>query len=155
MATFVTTIRSPLPAEEAFAYMANLSNFEEWDPGVVSAEQVTGNGPGLGAEYDVEVEGIVGTLTLRYRLTSHEPPRWVVAEAETSWLRSLDRITVEPAGDGGSLVTYDAELTLNGPLKLADPLLALAFERIGRRAEQGLVDALQGQTVDNSSGRSR
>ena len=69
--------------------------------------------------------------------------------------RGRRRSGKSPADDGGgSLVTYDAELTLKGLLGLADPLLAMAFERIGRRAERGLVDALGGQTVARRSDRS-
>ena len=62
------------------------------------------------------------------------------------FLTSLDTITV--VGDGsGSVVTYDAELTLNGPLRLADPLLGLSFKRIGDRAAAGLIRALDGERV--------
>ena len=44
--------------------------------------------------------------------------------------------------DGGTLVTYDADLALKGPLKLADPLLGLAFNRVGDRALAGLRKTL-------------
>ena len=39
-------------------------------------------------------------------------------------------------------MTYDADLTLKGPLGL-DPLLKLAFNRIGDRAVDGLRGTLQ------------
>jgi len=151
MARFKTRVRSPLPVGEAFAYMADLANFAQWDPGVRRAEQVTGDGPGPGAEFDVEVQGIGRPLTLCYRLTTYQPPDEVVAEATTSLLRSLDRISVEPAEGGGSVVTYDAELTLQGVLRMADPLLAIAFDRIGKRAERGLIAALQGEPATGTS----
>jgi hypothetical protein len=35
-------------------------------------------------------------------------------------------------------VTYDAELRMNGLLKVVDPLLGLMFKRIGDRAVAGL-----------------
>jgi len=38
MARYAVHVRSPKPADEAFAYMADLSNFAEWDPGVEHAE---------------------------------------------------------------------------------------------------------------------
>jgi len=47
--------------------------------------------------------------------------------------------------DGGAL--GQAELTLNGPLGLADPLLALVFDRIGDKAAAGMVDALDGKKL--------
>jgi hypothetical protein len=47
------------------------------------------------------------------------------------------------ATDEGSLVTYEADLRLKTPLRsVIDPLLALAFRRIGTRASSGLHEAL-------------
>ena len=55
----------------------------------------------------------------------------------------------DDVADGtGAVVTYEAELTLNGVLRFADPLLGLAFGRIGGRAADGLIDALDGERVE-------
>ena len=50
-------------------------------------------------------------------------------------------MTFEDFG-GGTLISYEAKLTLRGPFTLADPLLALAFRRIGERALAGLRSTL-------------
>ena len=146
MARYVVDVRSPRSPSESFAYMADLSNFAEWDPGVVEVEQVEGDGAGPDAVFDVAVKGFRGPLTLRYHTTAYDPPGSIVARAQSRLLTSLDTITV--VGDGtGSVVTYDAELTLNGPLRLADPLLGLSFKKIGDRAATGLIRALDGERV--------
>ena len=44
-------------------------------------------------------------------------------------------------------MTYEAVLTLNGLLGLANPLLGIAFGVIGDRAAAGLVGALGGQKI--------
>ncbi|CAB4659805.1 unannotated protein [freshwater metagenome] len=44
-------------------------------------------------------------------------------------------------------MTYDAELKLNGPLGLADPILRLTFGRIGDRAAAGLIRVLEGERL--------
>lgn len=65
-------------------------------------------------------------------------------------LKSTDRITITReavGGNHGTLVTYDADLQLNGVLRLADPLLRLAFGRIGDRAAAGLRRVLKGEDV--------
>lgn len=147
MARYVVHVRTPLAQATAFDYMADLKNFEGWDPGVLGVEQVDGTSPVMGAEYDVTVQAVPKPMVLRYRIITFEPHRLVVARAESSLLTSLDRITVD-ADDEGTTVTYDAELTLNGPLRLADPLLGIAFQRIGDRAAAGLVEALEGQRVE-------
>ena len=150
MARYVVHVRTPKPPAEVFAYMADLSNFAEWDPGVVAAEQVEGDGGGPGAVFAVAVKGIGRPVTLRYRTIAHQPPTEVVARAESRLLTSVDTISVRADGDG-CVVTYHAELTLNGPLGVADPLLGMAFGRIGDGAAAGLVEALDGERVADAA----
>jgi len=147
MARYVARVRTERTPESAFAYMADLTNFAQWDPGVERAEAVEGSDESPPRAVDVTVKGFVGDLTLRYRVTELDPPRSVVARAETRFLTSLDRITVE-ATDEGSLVTYDAELTLNGLLGPVSSLLQPTFDRIGAKAARGMASALDGTLVE-------
>ena len=78
---------------------------------------------------------------LTYRIVEFEPDRAVTLRGENATVVSLDRITCEPS-DGGTRVTYDADLALKGPLRIADPLLGLAFDRVGDRALEGLRETL-------------
>jgi carbon monoxide dehydrogenase subunit G len=144
MAQYVTTVRTPRSPVEVFEYLADLRNLAEWDPGVKSAEQVTGEGGGLDTEFDVVVEAPGGGPRLRYVTTAYDAPRSFTVRAESKLLTSLDIIDVTPDGEG-SVVRYDAQLTLNGPLKVFDPGLRLVFGRIGDRANQGLIRALDGE----------
>ena len=147
MARFVVHVRTPMPHAEAFAYMADLTNFAEWDPGVERVEQVEGYGAGPGAAFDIAVKLPGWTMTLRYdTVTFDEASSTMTAFAENAWLTSEDTITVEPEAEG-SIVTYDAVLRLKGLLGLSDPLLRLTFNQIGDRAAAGLVDALTGERV--------
>ena len=146
MARYVTRVKTPLAASAAFDYVADLTNFAEWDPGVGRSVQVEGDGAGLGAAYDVTVAAVPRDLTLRYEVVEHDPPRTCLVVARSAVFTSTDRISVVPDGDG-SIVTYDAELTLNGPLGLFDPVLRLAFGRIGDRAAAGLRRVLDGTAV--------
>ena len=148
MARYVVHVLSPRSPAEAFEYMADLSNFAEWDPGVERAEQVEGDRPELDAAFDVRVKAGAGSITLRYRITEYDAPSTFVARAQNLWLTSLDTITVVPS-ESGSLVTYDADLTLNGLLGLLDPVLGLGFNPIGDRAAAGLIRALDGVRVDD------
>lgn len=145
MARYVMRVRTPKDAEQVFDFLADLRNFPEWDPGTKSAEQVGGTGPGLGSSYDLETGG----ATLRYEVKAYDRPRKVVAQGANRWVTSVDTITVSSQDDGaGAVVTYDADLTLNGVLKVGDPLLKLAFDRIGKKAADGLVKSLDGTRID-------
>ena len=142
MAHYVATVRSPWSAERAFTYLADLRNFEEWDPGVHSSVMARGSEPGPEAAYDVKVTGSL----LRYKTRDFAPPRRVAVEAVTRRLRSYDVIEIEPR-DGGCVVTYDATLELRGPIAILSPFLGLMFRRIGDRAAEGLERALEGTRV--------
>lgn len=142
MARYVTKVRTARPADEVFAYMADLRNFAEWDPGVKKVVQVQGEGGGPGNEFDVTVSG----TTLRYVTKEHVAPTDLLVVAESATLVSTDRVTVE-AVDGGSIVTYDADLQLKGVFKVFSPALSLAFGRIGDRAAAGMRRVLDGTEV--------
>lgn len=146
MARYTTTIRTDMSPTEAFDFMADLRHFADWDPGVQRVEQVTGDGGGADAAFDVTVDAPGRGLTLRYETTEYDAPQRVVVRAQSKMFTSLDRIDVEPVGTG-SRVTYDAELTLNGPLKVFDVALRPVFDRIGGRADRGLQQALGGEKV--------
>ncbi len=147
MARYVVHLRTPMPPAEAFAYMADLMNFADWDRGVDRVEQVKGDGPGPDAAFDVAVKLPGRTMTLRYdTIAFDDASATMTAFAENALLTSEDTITVEADGDG-SIVTYDAELKLKGLLALSDPLLGLTFKQIGDHAAAGLVEALDGEPI--------
>lgn len=144
MARYVTTVRTAKTPQEAFDYMADLRNFAEWDPGVKAVRQVQGAGGGPDSVFDVTVAGIGRDLTLRYLTEEYDAPRNLLVVARSSVFTSIDRITVEPDGTG-SVVTYDADLRLNGVLRVGDLGLRLMFGQIGDRAAAGLRRALGAQ----------
>ena len=146
MARYVTTVRSAKTPQEAFAYMADLGNFVEWDPGVKAVRQVEGSGGGPDAVFDVTVVAPGPDLTLRYVTEEYDAPHNLLVVARSIVFTSIDRITVEPDGTG-SIVTYDADLRLNGVLRVGDLGLRLVFGQIGNRAAAGLRRALGAQVV--------
>ncbi len=143
MPRYTASVRTPWSAARAFEYLSDLEHFADWDPGVKRSTQVAGTGPGLGSAYDVTVRSIGRDLTLRYETVEVDPSRRIEVRAETATLVSVDVMTfVDDVG--GCVVTYDADLSLKGALRLANPVLGLAFGRIGDRAAAGLRRALDG-----------
>ena len=111
------------------------------DLGVVEAERLGDAPVGEGTEFRVVADFLGRTSALTYRIVEFEPGEAVTLRGENATVVSLDRITCEPT-DGGTRVTYDADLALKGPLRFADPLLGLAFKRVGDRALAGLRETL-------------
>jgi carbon monoxide dehydrogenase subunit G len=138
MPRYVTTVSTPLSPAEAFAFMADVRRFTEWDPGVTASVRVAGDGS-IGSAYELTVSP--GKTVMRYEVMAAEAPRFLRLVAKTPFLTSVDEVRVEPSGTGAR-VTYDAKLTLNGVLGLMNPLLGVAFKRIGDRAAAGLKAAL-------------
>ena len=138
MARYVTTINSSKSPEEAFAYMADLRNFAEWDKGVIKVEQINGSGAGMGTIFDVTVKGFGGsTSTLRYTTTEYDAPRNVLVKGVNTLFTSTDRVTITPTPTGCDVI-YDATLTANWIIAPMNLLLGKVFNKIGDTATRGL-----------------
>lgn len=138
MARYVVTVPSSKSAADAFAYMADMRLYPEWDRGIKKVEQTVGDGPGEGATFDVTIAGLGGRpATMRYVTTEYAPTTSVVLVGKGGGFTSVDRITVTPTATGCD-VTYDAKLSLNGLLSPFNPLLGLIFNKVGDRAARGL-----------------
>jgi carbon monoxide dehydrogenase subunit G len=137
MARYVASLDTARPIGEVFDYLSDFSTTREWDPGVVEAQRLDDGPVAIGSEFRLLAKFLGRTNELTYRIVELEPPATVALRGENATVVSFDRITLVPAG-GGTRITYDAELTLKGLLRVADPLLALAFNRVGDRALAGL-----------------
>lgn len=146
MARYVARVRTSKSPAEVFAYLADLRNFAAWDPGVVDSVQVEGDGPSSTAVYDVTVDNGGRRSTLRYRVTEYDPPHRLKVVGKTGLLTSVDLIDVGRQG-GETVAVYDARLKLPLLLRVADPLLARVFRKIGDKAAAGLEKALEGTLV--------
>lgn len=146
MARYKAVVESSLPADEAYAYLADFASIREWDPGVSDARLIAGEPAEVGARYlvDTVLFGIVRPLEYAVVVTVSAPDgtRRIDLRAENDDFVSYDVITVAPRGDDRCTVTYDADLALKGFRRPFDPGLRLAFQVIGRRAEGGLRKAL-------------
>jgi hypothetical protein len=151
MARYVGSIRSPISPERAFDYLADFSSVAEWDPSAVSARMLA-DAPGTGTEFEVMVRFAGRELPLRYRTVAFERPHRLVLVAESSTVLSEDTITVRPTPDGGSVLTYEAELTPKGPMRLAGPIIGLLFRRLADDAAAGLRARLQSDEAEKRGG---
>ena len=142
MARYRATVTTDWSPQQTFAYMANFANSAEWDPGVVSAEELTDNPLRVGARFDLVAAVLGREIDLTYETVELETPRRVVLRAESGTVVSLDEMTFEPTANDGTALTYYADLRMKGALRVADPLLRLAFRRIGDQARDGITARL-------------
>ncbi|MHB1595043.1 MAG: SRPBCC family protein [Streptosporangiaceae bacterium] len=147
MATYETTVDSAWTADETFDYLADFSNAEHWDPGVLAGERLDAGAGRVttGSSFRLVVPFAGRRMTLVYRVVfiAHEN-REVVFEAENAVLHARDRIVIQPAARGGTgcTVTYRADVRTRGVFSLLNPVLGRGFRTVGDRAVKGLVGAL-------------
>ncbi|MTD43388.1 polyketide cyclase [Conexibacter sp. W3-3-2] len=143
MARYVATVPSSRDADAAFAYMADFTNAQEWDPGVVRGERLDDGPIGLGSRFKITVKSLRES-SLVYEITEYDAAaRRLVLRGTNALVISVDEISVSPSADGsGSEVTYDADLVFRGPLRLLDPILKLSFKSIGDKAAAGLRETI-------------
>ena len=142
MARYLATLESPRSQEDVFAYLSDFSTTREWDPGVAEAERLDDGPIAIGSRFNVVAEFMGRKTRLVYAVVAYDAPHSITLRGDNATVVSLDTIAFEPTATGGTRVSYDADLTLKGPLGFGDPLLKLVFSRIGDRAVAGLREAL-------------
>jgi len=151
VAEYLATIDVPLPPAEAFDYLAEFSNAQEWDPGVESAEMTTPAPVALGSRFHLVTKVAGRAVPLDYEIIAYDRPNVVTVRAENSSTISEDTITfTEVAASGGSdrphtEVRYEAGLELKGAYRVLTPVIGIMFKGIGDRAAAGLRATLLGR----------
>ncbi len=141
MATYSATIEVPTSPQVSFEYLANLANTIEWDPGIVEATRLD-EGPTVeGSRFQLVAAFFGKRIPLEYRLVTLLPGEELVFVADDKKVHSRDVIRFVPLSDG-TKITYDASLSLRGPVKLLDKGLNMAFSNIGDKAVAGLKKKL-------------
>jgi len=129
------TFSVPRPVDEVFAYLADFTHTEEWDPGTISTTRISGDG-GLGTAYANTSEFMGRRVELVYETVTHRPPHEVELRGRNGRTTATDHLWCEAAGASTS-VRYRATFDFAFPLNLVAPL-----------AIRKRVEALADETVE-------
>jgi hypothetical protein len=129
----VTTTAAP---ETAFAYLADFTTTEQWDPGSVSTTLISGDG-GVGTRYANTSRFAGRTSDLTYEVIGVTPGRSIQLRGQNDSLVAHDSITVAPH-EGRSLVTYRIEFAFQGWLRWIEPLLRFPVANLLDKGAEGL-----------------
>jgi carbon monoxide dehydrogenase subunit G len=135
------TIETSLPAEDAFAFIADFANSQHWDPGVATSERIDPGPVGLGARYRLGVRMRGKVAPMEYRITTWEPSTRVVLTGEGSNVSAVDEIRFEPIPTG-TRIDYTADIHLTGWMRLAEPFAGGQFDKIAKDALGGMKQTL-------------
>jgi len=134
------TVETTATPAKVFAYLSDFTTTNEWDPGTVRTERVSGDG-GVGTTYH-NTSSFMGRETeLTYEVVQHQPDSRFALRGENSSVVAHDTMEISPRG-AGSTVTYTADFEFKGLGKLVAPLFKPALKKLGDEAEAGLRDAL-------------
>lgn len=135
------SIQVPCDPAVAFRFTANFALIEQWDPGVTSSEKLSPGPVAEGSTFKVVVKAGLGTTEMQYTIIRYEPFQRVVLEGVGETVRAVDDIRFT-SFEGGTLIDYTADITLEGLGGMAEMLLGGLLERVGRKAMAGLRSAL-------------
>ena len=134
-------IQTALPIEDAFDYVADFANNEEWDPGTDSSTRIDDGPVERGARYKLAVRMGGRVAPMEYRIRDFQRPHRVVLVGHGSGVDAVDDIRFERTDDG-TAIDYTADIRLGGILRLVQPFLGGTFAKIGRDAAAGMTQAL-------------
>ena len=141
MAQLIETRRVAAPLEEAFNYTADFTNIENWDPGVATSKRLDEGDLEVGSTFDVMVLFGSRQSPMTYTITHYEPHHRVVLEGTGKTLTAVDDIRFTTI-DGGTEVSYTADLEFKGIMSFAAPFLGSTLDKVGKKALDGLASQL-------------
>ena len=142
MPKLIRTVTTDAPIERVFAYLADFSNSQEWDPGVKSSVAGDAGGPRLGQVYDLVVTFGDRELEMTYEITAFKENRLVTLVGDGSTTHAVDTMEFAEVPDGGTAMTYTADIKLKGLLRFAEPFLGGRFKELIDEAEAGMATQL-------------
>lgn len=126
------------PPSAVYAYLADFTSSEQWDPGTVETTLVEGDG-GVGSRYHNRSVFRGKETELTYVTVDLLQDRLVVMRGENATVIAQDTMSISPGADGtGSVLVYEADFTFKGLARLATPFLRGPLKKLGDEAEEAL-----------------
>lgn len=137
--TLSETIEVARPLEEVFAYIADFSHIEEWDPAVARGTRVNKQPLGVGSEFLVELK--LG-VDLHYRVIDWVAERLLRMTVTSIAFSALETIEFERV-PAGTKVTYTAAFEFSLPAAAMAQAFPGVMAQVGSRTAAGMKRALE------------
>mgnify|MGYP001050111315 CR=1 FL=1 len=141
MITMQREVSSDVAQDVAFAYLADFTTTQQWDPGTITTVRVSGDG-GVGTHYENTSRFAGRVSTIDYVVTALRPGRSIDLRGENASVIVCDTITVA-ARQSGCVITYRVRFAFQGWLKWIEPLLRPAVIRLLDDGVRGLREELR------------
>ncbi len=135
-------IETPCLREVAFDFVADFSTTQTWDPGITRARRLDEGAIEVGSRFELVSRFNTTEQTLVYEITELARAARVVLVGDGGNFHGVDTISFAPRDEGGTVVTYEADLSLRGVARLVEPFIGGKLDAMSDRAVSGLKAAL-------------
>lgn len=130
------------PIDEVFDIVADERNEPTYNPRIVRAEKVSEGPVGLGTRFVAEPAGMGSRGEMTVEILEYERPHRLRTAVRSSSMQVDGTLTFD-AGDGGTRMRWDWNMSMSGPMRVFSPVLAVVGPRWERRNWVGLKEYLE------------
>ncbi len=133
------TIVVERPLHEVFAYIAEFSRIEEWDPAVARGLRLTEGPLGVGSQFRIDMRA---GFSLRYTVVEWEQNRHLLMTVDSKPFTAREEIFFSRTA-AGTRVRYVATFEFVAPLARVLKTFPGLMDRVGKSAMAGMQRALE------------
>ncbi|MEV5834734.1 SRPBCC family protein [Nocardia sp. NPDC052112] len=122
MTTFENALAINRPIGEVFAYLAQFENIPRWNYAITETRKTSPGPVEVGSTYR-QTRSIPQPAVETFEVTEFEPTHQLQIRGQLGPFPATVSYYLEPVG-GGTLLRNAVELELNGPVRLASPVVA-------------------------------
>ena len=116
--------RVDAPPEELFAYLADLANLPEWQPGIVSADITSGDELGVGTTARVVRDLMGQRIAAPMTVTVYEPPSRLAIRSEVSGVKATAELDLAAADGAATDLGFAMEIRGSLITSFMEPMIA-------------------------------
>lgn len=131
------------PIDEVFEFVADQCNEPSYNPKMTDSTMLTEGPVGIGTRFGATVLSRGKPLVVTIEVTGFDPPRRIASRSVMAGATVEGDLHFEPI-TGGTRLSWDWDVTIGGPARLAGPLVAL----IGRQQERTIWTGLKHHLED-------
>ena len=127
---------------DVFRYVSDLSNIEQWDPGVIESKKMTPGPVRQGSEFQLKCKFFGFTFPMNYRVTKLDAPNLVVFEGREDKFSAHDSISFSET-ENKTKIKYALDLEFKEASFFNEKFMPFHIKRIGKAAVRGLAHAFE------------
>ena len=144
-------IQTALDPAVAFEFVADPVNETEWNPGAMRVERLSPAPVTAGSTFRVVGKTMGRDMTVDVAVMEVDAPRRTRTRAASGPMRFDTTYLVERTGSGAS-VTMSVAVSVEGPLRLAGPLIRAVFDHRLNRLAPRLKAAMEAHPATGATG---